>query len=293
MNPAAEPARRLTPQAIPGTIGRVGNLSLCICTMDRPDDLDRALRSVRSGRKQPYELIVSDDGAGTAREIAEAHNATYIQGPRRGLGANRNAAISAATGDLISFIDDDVIVPPEYVEIASSAPATAVTSGWEQNYGGARPRKVTPHNASFLGFQRVEPLEHYRSIVINATVFPSALFNTARFDEQIRYGYEEIDMAKHAVSLGWRIEYDDRLWVDHYPSPTNRDAYSSAMNVSRLYITHKSYRVYEKNRVKAAAFNLVAGTHHLLHAVKSGQKPSTALATLREARAKQLAIVGR
>lgn len=255
--------------------------------MDRPEDLGRALLSVRQGNEQPHELIVSDDGAGTARDVALAHGATYVEGPRRGLGANRNAAIRASTGELIAFIDDDVLVPADFVGRASAAPTTAVTSGWELNFSDPVPRKVTPHNATFLGFQRLDPRERYRAIVINATVFPARLFEDAQFDEQIRYGYEEIDMAKHAVSLGWRIEYDDRLWVEHHPSPVNRASYSSALNVSRIYITHKSYLHYEQSPAKAAVFNLTAGAHHLLHAAKHRQPLREAIGTLKQAREKQ------
>ena len=259
--------------------------------MNRPDDLDAAIASVRAGSEQPFELIVSDDGGGTARAVAEKHGATYVSGPARGLSANRNTAIAASSGQLIAFIDDDVIVSPDFIARASAQPTDVVTTGWEENYAGGSPRKVTPHNASFLGFQREDPRGQYRSIVINATVFPAQLFESALFDEQIRYGYEEIDMAKHAVTLGWRIRYDDAMWVEHHPSPTNRDSYNASLNISRLYITHKSYALYEKAPLKAAVFNVAASLHHLAYSVKGGLPVKAALGTIREARRKQRAKV--
>ncbi|MFW6772737.1 glycosyltransferase family 2 protein [Nocardioides sp. CPCC 205120] len=261
-------------------------LSLCICTMNRPDELATALASVRSGTVQPDELIVSDDGDGSAAEVAARFEATYQRGPRRGLGPNRNACIASATGQAVAFIDDDVVVSTEFVEraVAAARPDVVVT-GWELNFGVGEGRKVTPHNPDFLGFQRLDPAGEYRGIVVNATVFPSRLFDTARFDEQIRYGYEEIDIARQAVRLGFPIVFDDDLWVEHHPSSVNRGSYNDVLAASRIYITHRAYRYYEGRPAKAALFAVTAGAHHLAHAVRSGAGLRKGAQTLRTARA--------
>ncbi|CAD5991202.1 glycosyltransferase family 2 protein [Agreia sp. COWG] len=266
-------------------------LSLCICTMNRPEELTTALQSILDGSSIPEQIIVSDDGDGSAREVAQSFaGVTYLPGPRRGLGANRNNCIAAATGDLIAFIDDDVTVDSEFVAVAKqSSVAEIITTGWELNHSHDPARKVSAHNASFLGFQRVAPGNHLEAICINATVFPRGLFENALFDEQIRYGYEEIDIARHAVSLGWSIVYNDDLHVKHFPAASNRDGYAGVLNVSRLYITHKAYRHYERNRAKAAAFNVVAAVHHLAYAVKGGHRFGEAVMTIRAARKKQRA----
>jgi glycosyltransferase involved in cell wall biosynthesis len=269
----------------------MGTISLCICTMNRPDELRTALESIFAGSRVPHEVIVGDDGDGSARSVAEAFpGVIYVEGPRRGLGANRNCCIEAATGSAIAFIDDDVTVHSTFIERAEQVvqPGTIVT-GWELNYSFSPPRKVSAHNASFLGFQSRDPGQTLNAICINATVFPTSLFDSALFDEQIRYGYEEIDIARHATSLGWRIKYDDELSVSHFPSQTNRDSYAAALNVSRLYITHKAYARYERRPLKAAAFNVVAGIHHVLYSVKGRHGVGRALRTIRDARAKQKA----
>lgn len=242
---------------------RMSRVSVCVCTMDRPDDLEVALRSVRAGSAQPHELIVSDDGAGTAREIAARFEATYVEGPRAGLSANRNCAIDAASGELIAFIDDDVVVSPEFVALASRAQPDVVTTGWELNFDSDPPRRVTPHNASFLGFQNVPPGGDLRSIVINATLFPATLFAQARFDEEIKYGYDELDMARHARALGWRISFADELWVEHHPSSLNRAAYERSIDAARIYTTFKAYRDYDRNALKATSFAAIAALHHV------------------------------
>jgi glycosyltransferase involved in cell wall biosynthesis len=258
------------------------SLAICICTMNRPDELRAALQSLVDGSVLPDQIIVSDDGDGSAEAVArEFESVLYQVGPRQGLGANRNACIAAATTDRIAFIDDDVLVSPEFAERAAAASLTSVTTGWELNHSTDPARKVTPHNASFLGFQRLEPVPVRRSIVINATVFPAALFERALFDERIRYGYEEIDIARHAAHLGWTIEYDDDLHVRHFPSPTNRAGYAGELNVSRLYITRKAYDEYEGSSIKAQVFTAVAAVHHVLYAVKGRHSLRAAVDTVR------------
>lgn len=257
--------------------------------MNRPEELRTALESVLAGTRVPHEVIVSDDGDGSARSVAAAFpGVIYLEGPRRGLGANRNCCIEAATGSAIAFIDDDVTVHSTFIERAEQViRSRTIVTGWELNHSFSPARKVSAHNASFLGFQSRDPGDALNAICINATVFPMPLFERALFDEQIRYGYEEIDMARHATSLGWRIEYDDQLSVSHFPSQTNRESYAAALNVSRLYITHKAYARYDRRPVKAAAFNVVAGIHHVLYSVKGRHGVGRALRTIRDARAKQ------
>jgi hypothetical protein len=107
-----------------------------------------------------------------------------------------------------------------------------------------------------------------RSIVINATVFPRSLFEFVKFDEQIRYGYDEVDIANAAVAAGFVISYSDDLVVKHYPSSINRDEYTTT-DLGRLYVTEKIYRIYRPSKVRALTFTLLAPTHHLLHTLKT------------------------
>ncbi|MFM7440589.1 MAG: hypothetical protein ACKO2V_18665, partial [Snowella sp.] len=67
-----------------------------------------------------------------------------------------------------------------------------------------------------------------------------------------------IDIAKHAVARGYRIFYDDSLYVDHYPSPINREEYKQFVHASRLYVTAKSYWQYERSFFKTFAYILLA-----------------------------------
>jgi glycosyltransferase involved in cell wall biosynthesis len=252
-------------------------MTLCICTMNRPKDLSNCLSSVFQSSELPDEVIVSDDsldGKPTLAVTSQYRSVIYQEGPHRGLGPNRNACIQRAKGTHIIFIDDDVCVPPNFFTIArkiitATEPKTIIT-GYEIKYTNGCGEKITPHNADFWGLQRVPVVSEYRAIVINATIFPCTLFQQARFDENLRYGSEEIDMAQHAVALGYQIQYKDNLYVNHYSSPTNRGHYQQFIHASRLYATTKAYWQYEHAPAKTIAYLLLAPLQLIGSALRRG-----------------------
>jgi len=254
------------------------NIAICICTRNRPEDVKKALSSVFCLNLAPRQVIVSDDGneaqaVQTCNICAEFPGVTYLRGPQRGLGANRNACLDHLATDIeaISYIDDDVVVRPDFLSEAANAlamalPKTIITG--RENKNGI---DVTPHNCSFWGHQEVPPRDEsdYHTIVINTTLFPKDLFVQARFDEALRYGSEEADMCAQAEALGYQIRFCPALVNDHYPSPVNRTEYSKVVEASRLYSTYKRYKWLERNQRKAAAYALLAPLHIIGGVVKS------------------------
>src|SRR4051794_23852629 len=100
------------------------SIALCICTMNRPSDLSKCLKSVFDGEVQPDEVLVSDDSDdGSDNEaIAARYPVTYVAGPRQGLALNRVQCVAATSSrhSHILFIDDDVTLPAEYLRHARS-----------------------------------------------------------------------------------------------------------------------------------------------------------------------------
>jgi glycosyltransferase involved in cell wall biosynthesis len=254
----------MSPQTTP-------KISICICTRNRPHDLSRALSSITASTTSPHEVIVSDDSTDDATRdlLATAFpHITRVQGPRRGLGANRNTALGHASGTHILFIDDDVLLGQDFVQQAQAEllqlPPTTILSGIELNHG----TPVHPHKPSFLGYQAIDYQEGdtYETVVINATLFPIALFAKALFDENLVYGYEEMDFASRAVLLhGHHIVFCPALINAHFPSPGNREFYAPFIEASRIYVTFKRYCWVERRIVKAMAFLLIAYAHILAH----------------------------
>jgi Glycosyl transferase family 2 len=94
-------------------------LSVVLPTRDRPALLPRAVASMLEQLYDGWELIVVDDGDTDAVEDVladvEDERIVTVAGPRRGLGAARNAGLDAATGDVVCYLDDDNVMHPAWL----------------------------------------------------------------------------------------------------------------------------------------------------------------------------------
>lgn len=273
LNEEMRPAGPVTPEHF-GSADR--SVAVCICTRDRPRELAATLESIQRSSYPVRSVVVSDDGVDpeTARVCASSSFArivTYSAGPMQGLGANRNHALDLAQEDFVLFLDDDCLLRPDFLRDATASMlryeqrhgrGSVIVSGSEDNPGG----NVVAHAQTFLGFQARpyragEPLS---SIVINATLFPRSLFERHRFDPQIRYGYEEADLASRAARAGYRIVSCPAAVNEHRPSARSRGDYDEVLTASRLYITFKRYALVDRRHLRALAFAVVAPAHAVL-----------------------------
>jgi GT2 family glycosyltransferase len=114
-------------------------LSVVVPTCRRNVQLDSCLRRLAPGTQtldpERYQVIVTDDGAPEdAEEMVRTRFpwARWVEGPRRGPAANRNAGARRATGEWIAFVDDDCLPDPDWlaaIERQSREPATDAIEG--------------------------------------------------------------------------------------------------------------------------------------------------------------------
>jgi glycosyltransferase involved in cell wall biosynthesis len=111
-------------------------LSVVICTKDRAARLGRLLDSLTAVRAEaPFsrlEVLVVDNAPSddATRRVAEARAWTrYVLEPKPGLDFARNAALHAATGQLIAYLDDDVVVDAGWLKGLFAAWRSAPDAG--------------------------------------------------------------------------------------------------------------------------------------------------------------------
>jgi len=265
---------------MPDLVETMPTVSVCICTRNRPDDLHRALASVSASSHVVEELIVSDDSTDSrTKDMVEAYypSVKFTEGPRRGLGANRNNALKLITSSHVLFMDDDVILAPDfvlrfkqYLESIKCEPHSVIITGTEINRG----TRVFPRRQSFLGFQEIEytSAEPLSTIVINSTMFPTSVLRSLRFDDNLVYGYDEVDIAARATYLaGSEIHLIESAANFHFPSEINRDFYTPYVEASRIYVTFKKYMYLEHKPLKSITFLVIAIVHNLLFNIKRGR----------------------
>jgi glycosyltransferase involved in cell wall biosynthesis len=82
--------------------------------------LSHCLRSIQRQTYQPLELIMVDDGStDNSVEVAEQLGVRVIHTERnQGAGAARNLGAEHAKGDILVFVDSDVAIYPDAIEVA-------------------------------------------------------------------------------------------------------------------------------------------------------------------------------
>jgi len=102
-------------------------VSVVVPTRGRAAYLEVTLDSLLAQRTGiAYELIVVDDGDGpaTADVVRARPSVRYVPlGGRRGLNAARNTGLREAGAPLVAFVDDDVLVPPDWLDALAAGAA--------------------------------------------------------------------------------------------------------------------------------------------------------------------------
>lgn len=123
--------------------------SVIIPTYNRKDDLVFCLDSLKNQELKPDEILIVDDSSNNdiKNYILEITfefqniniNLIYVRNNKgRSLTKARNLGVKKSTGDIIIFLDDDVILESEYikktVEMYSSCPDLLGTQGFITNF---------------------------------------------------------------------------------------------------------------------------------------------------------------
>ncbi len=134
-----------------------------------------------------------------------------------------------------------------------------IVSGVERQKG----QLIFPKDQNFFGYQQraYGNSQRLNTVVINACVFPTSLFERIGFDANLIYGCDEVDLTTRAVGLGYTIVLCPDAVNDHFPSPVNRQYYQQHLNASRLYVTLKRYARTRRDYGRAAVFAILAPLH--------------------------------
>jgi len=226
------------------------HLSVVIATKDRAALLDQALASLRAqDGAPPHELIVVDNGSSDAtRAVARAHGAQYAYVAEPNRGKARNAGVALASGDVIGFVDDDVVVPPHFLAAHARAHAAenaaVAVSGPIVNVPDAALRpEPTAANFSRAFF-----------VTCNVSVRAAALRASGGFDESFDlYGWEDTELGARLRAAGVRraFAWDAYLWHIKPPTPESlEDALGKAIEKARM--AARFVRKVPSRRVKLA-----------------------------------------
>jgi glycosyltransferase involved in cell wall biosynthesis len=159
-----------------------------------------------------YELLVIDDGSsdGTVEWLA-SNQATFphvrvVQQAHAGITAARNLGVKEAKGDVIVFVDSDVVVIESFLEIHATALQQAIDRGQEKVFSYGRliatcnfedptsePAKITDFSGAYFETNNVAIPRRW-------------LIEAGLFDPDFtQYGWEDLEMGVRLKKMGLEL----------------------------------------------------------------------------------------
>ena len=238
-------------------------ISVLIPTFNRRNVLERTLPTLfqQDFPADRFEVVVVVDGSsdGTIeflRKLASPCSMYIVEQPNEGPAAARNAGLRTAHGELILFLDDDILCPPNLLRFHAEA---HVGHAFRVAFG---PIRISRGSAETLAtdFARNGAMERNKSL--DAGVLPrigdlcldpnsslprALLTQLGEFNEEFGAARETADMALRLRSAGAEFFYLRNAVVEHiYLKETSRLARDEALDDGQKEVLlcreHPAYR---------------------------------------------------
>lgn len=256
----------------PQVAGPSETVAAVVVTRNRIDLLRQTLQSIRESVFPVSEIIVSDDSSNleTAEMLAEEFpEVKRIEGPHKGISANRNRGMSVVSADLILLSDDDMLIDPNFVGRAVQVmrdPAVGLVFSAINDSG----QLILPNTFNFLGFsqRRYRPGMPYRTANQQCFMLSRKLAWELPYDEIIEaYGYEEMDFAYRAAAAGFQIRCVPDCAHMHLAPNANQPS-RPEKDACRLYVTYKRLAYVDRKPLRSWLFVGFAAAHHVAASVR-------------------------
>ncbi len=209
-------------------------LSIIICTYNRPRELRKCIQalSAQTASTVEFQVIVINNGDHKIQLDLFSHsNITEHIEPDVGLSNARNHGAQVAIAPWLCFLDDDVIVPPDYIErvidIISSHPFPCFGGPYTARFDYGRPNWL-PSNFGNKEFPKttnhsiVEGNLSGGNLIIKKAILLDKIggFSAKAGMLGSTLGYGEEDLVQEALkTAGFDIGFFAELNVDHIVLP--------------------------------------------------------------------------
>lgn len=259
-------------------------LSVVIPTFNRPEYLCSTVRQVLEQRFTDCEVCVLDQSPPAVAEAQAARFATEFPDPRlryywleaKGTPNAKNEGIARAAGEIVLFIDDDVILlSPDFL----GAHVSCYAAPWVGGVGGrVVERRILPNARRTMsrvtwGGRTEENLLGQSPCTLESVKGANMSFRAEVFDHiggfDRRYTgtalLEEADLASRVRAAGWKLFFEPRAELLHLSVPIGGVRAGSAQKAEWFRYRSTAYYI-TKNRGRlalipfAATFGMIAGS---------------------------------
>jgi glucosyl-dolichyl phosphate glucuronosyltransferase len=252
--------------------------SVIVATHDRPESIRRLIASLAPElATRSREIFVAENGTPAPMQLAvEGAPLKHLHEPRAGKCRIQNRAIAEATGEILVFLDDDLVVAPGYLAAVEDFFDThrefAAMKG--RILPAEDPEKKVGAMAVYLDL----PISDHGDEVVevrgvlgaNMAFRAAALRQVGPFDARLGPGAggheEETEISQRLRRAGFRIGYAPKALVYHEvdPSRANRERF---IRIARergrcrmLHEKHSALDVITKNAIATARLRIAQMT---------------------------------
>ena len=197
-------------------------VTIIIITYNAKDDLKECLESLETQSYKEKELIVVNDAStdDTLNFLKQYKNRTSMEmtviSNHRNLGVAgaRNVGIQHAAGDIIAFMDSDCVADQNWI--------MELVKGFKQKEIAAVGGSILDGHISNIwelvrkGHDYIARSEGYVPFIKGCNMsFDTNVLKKYMFNDEIKYGYEDLLLCDYLIDDGYRILYRPEAVVHH------------------------------------------------------------------------------
>jgi cellulose synthase/poly-beta-1,6-N-acetylglucosamine synthase-like glycosyltransferase len=192
-----------------------------------------SLQRLDYDRNKVEVIVVDGNSTDKTREIVKKYPVKLVVEKRKGLNLARNTGIKCSKGEIVAFTDSDCIVPPNWItKIVENfkdpkvscvgGSAKALDSNFISQYADNSIVRLMPFFTKREELEKVKPFFRHPA-GCNMAFRRKVAEEVGYFDENIQYGFDEVEFADRICRAGYKMVLDPDVLVWHKHRSTFRE----------------------------------------------------------------------
>lgn len=192
-----------------------------------------SLQKLDYDRNKVEVIVVDGNSTDKTQEIVKKYPVKLVVEKRKGLNLARNTGIKCSKGEIVAFTDSDCIVPPNWItKIVENfkdpkvscvgGSAKALDCDFVSQYADNSIVRLMPFFTKREELEKVKPFFRHPA-GCNMAFRRKVAEEVGYFDENIRYGFDEVEFADRVCRAGYKMVLDPDVLVWHKHRSTLRE----------------------------------------------------------------------
>jgi cellulose synthase/poly-beta-1,6-N-acetylglucosamine synthase-like glycosyltransferase len=216
-----------------------------------------SLQKLDYDRNKVEVIVVDGNSTDKTQEIVKKYPVNLVVEEKQGLNLARNIGIKCSHGEIIAFTDSDCIVPPDWItKIVENfkdpkvscvgGSAKALDSDFISQYADNSIVRLMPFFTKREELKKVKPFFRHPA-GCNMAFRRKVAEEVGYFDENIQYGFDEVEFADRICRAGYKMVLDPDVLVWHKHRSTLKEFLKQNFQYGK-----GSGLVFKRNRLKDA-----------------------------------------